>query len=90
MPLIDSSHSSPGKDEKPCRTCVDFKTWAKAQRKSTKKADDTNKISGEIVRFFRLILKLHYALKFLNSFRNQRRVYRRHWKQMSHLSQIAR
>lgn len=32
MPLIDSSNSNSNTEN--CRTCVDFKTWTKTQRKS--------------------------------------------------------
>lgn len=33
MPAIEPNNTA---DQKPCRTCVDFKTWAKQQRKSPK------------------------------------------------------
>ena len=33
MPVIDTPGSA-AVGEKPCRTCVDFKTWMKQQRKS--------------------------------------------------------
>lgn len=49
MPLIENKTNRTGSPEN-CRTCVDFKTWAKQQRKSL----TTTEVScGEIAKFFK-------------------------------------
>lgn len=54
MQLIDSSHK-PENPDKPCRTCVDFKTWAKTQRKSLQKPEKSGEIVSKILKFVLIV-----------------------------------
>lgn len=45
MPTIEPNQTT---GEKPCRTCVDFKTWAKQQRTSPKQQVNEKKKNENI------------------------------------------
>jgi hypothetical protein len=51
MPLIDPKNSKPENDPANCRTCVDFKSWAKQQRKSLSTTEVRKKVSRIIMKF---------------------------------------
>lgn len=55
MPQIDPSHSSNHPDN--CRSCVDFKTWARQQRKSISTGEVSATTRCEIFLDFSLIKK---------------------------------
>ena len=56
MPVIEPKNTSPAGPEN-CRTCVDFKSWAKQQRKS---------LTTTEVSFIRIV-KFKNQFKFFNS-----------------------